>query len=224
MCGRFTLTVTTEDLLMYYSIQNVPFTHQPRFNIAPGQMIPAIIGQRGQLRLGQLKWGLVPSWAKDNRKFQLVNAKAETLWDKPSFKSLISRKRCIIPADGFYEWKQIGKQKQPLRITMKTKALFSMAALYDSWAAADGSILHSCTIITTTPNKLVQDIHDRMPVILKPKQEVLWLDRAVTDRAILDPMLRPYPAEEMTCYPVATIVGNVKNDNEECIKPAAQHL
>jgi putative SOS response-associated peptidase YedK len=148
----------------------------------------------------------------------MINARAETILEKASFKNLIRRKRAIIPADGFYEWKQLGSKKQPMRITMKDGAIFSMAALYDTWLAPDGRKISTCTIITTTPNSLMADIHDRMPVILSPEDEALWLNRDNDDVERLTALLRPYSAELMRAYPVSPIVGNVKNDTPECIE------
>lgn len=219
MCGRFTLTVPLEAIMSYYSVTELPFTYQPRFNIAPGQMITAVLKHQEKHRIGQLKWGLIPSWAKPEQKLQFINAKSETLWDKPSFRKLISRKRCIVPADSFYEWKLQHDQKQPMRILLSSRQMFSMAALYDSWIAPDGNTIHTCSIITTRPNELVKDIHNRMPVILAPEQEAIWLDRDIKSREALEPLLEPYPAERMTSYPVSPIVGNVRNDHEECITP-----
>ncbi len=219
MCGRFTLTVTLEELLLYYSIQDSPLTHQPRFNIAPGQMIPAVIAHEGKRRIGILKWGLVPSWSKQEQKLQFINAKAETLWEKPSFRTLIARKRCIVPADGFFEWKRSGQDKHPMRITLKSNHVFSMAALYDTWVDPEGQALHTCTIITTRPNQLMADIHDRMPVILDQSKEDIWLDRTIQDRSLLEPLLEPFASHEMTAYPVDRLVGSVKHDDERCILP-----
>jgi putative SOS response-associated peptidase YedK len=149
---------------------------------------------------------------------KMINARAETLLQKPSFKHLISRKRCVIPADSFYEWKRAGGKKQPMRIMMKDGRVFSLAGLYDIWTnPATGEKLGTFTMITTSPNELVAEIHSRMPVILDREGEAMWLDRSNTDGEALMELLRPYPAQEMKAYAVSPIVGNVKNDGPECI-------
>jgi putative SOS response-associated peptidase YedK len=220
MCGRYTITVTLEELILRFN-SSIPTTHyhQPRFNISPQQMIMIVINDGNSNRLGELKWGLLPSWSKDEKPgFTAFNARAETLLEKPAFKVPFVRKRCLIPADSFYEWKKEGKSKQPIRIMLKTNEIFTMAGLYDTWTGPDGRKISSCTIITTTPNSLVENIHDRMPVILHPKDEALWLDRNVQDTALLLPLLKPFPAEKMRAYAVSTKVGNAKYDVPECIE------
>lgn len=219
MCGRFTITVTIEELMMYYHIDGppVPF-HSPRYNVAPGQMIPAIINDGKQNRIGPLKWGLIPSWAKDEKMgFKMINARAETVMEKPAYRGSFKRKRCLIPSDGFYEWKKIDRNKQPMRIMLKSKSIFSMAGLYDTWISPDGQKISSCTIITTTSDGIMKDIHDRMPVILRPEDESVWLDREQHPE-VLRSLLEPYPTDKMFAYSVSPMVGNVKNDVPECIK------
>jgi putative SOS response-associated peptidase YedK len=177
----------------------------------------AIINDGEKNRLGDLKWGLIPSWAQDEKiSYRMINARADTVTEKPAFRSSFQRKRCLIPADGFYEWKKIGTDKQPMRILLKDESIFSMAGLYDTWTAPDGRKVSTCTIITTTPNELMADIHDRMPVILRHEDEKIWLgkEQKVAD---LKALLRPFPAEEMIAYPVSKAVGNVKHDSIECI-------
>lgn len=220
MCGRYTIVVTMEELILRY-LTELPTNryHTPRYNVAPMQNVPAIIHDGQNNRLGELRWGLVPSWASDDRLgSKMINARAETLLEKPSFKNLIRRKRAIIPADGFYEWKSAGDAKQPMRITLKDGAIFSMAALYDTWAAPDGRRISTFTIITTTPNSLMADIHNRMPVILRPEDEASWLDRGNDDIAQLTSILLPYDADQMRAYPVSPLVGNVKNDTAQCME------
>jgi len=219
MCGRYTIAVTMQQLMMFYQIEEQPNDlHLPRFNVAPTQLVPAIIHDGIANRLGSLRWGLVPSWAKDEKiGSKMINARAETVAEKPAFKKLIAHKRCIIPADGFYEWKQGANGKQPMRITLRSGQLFAMAGLYDTWLSPSGEKLHTCTIITTEPNKLVAEIHNRMPVILHPEAEQQWLDRKITNVQRLLPLLEPYPEEIMRAYPVSKNVGNVGNDNEQLI-------
>jgi putative SOS response-associated peptidase YedK len=225
MCGRYTLTTPGEQLQIRFHITHEIGEFQPRYNIGPGQLIPAIISDKGENRLGLLKWGLVPSWAKDvGTGFKTINAKSETVREKPAFKRPFERKRCMIPADGFYEWKNDGNRKQPMRIVLKNRGLFAMAGLYDTWTAPDGSKLHTCTILTTRPNKLMEPIHNRMPVILRPEDESVWLDRERFDPELLQSFFVPYPEEEMFAYPVSSIVGNVRNDLPECIEPVTDLL
>ncbi len=220
MCGRYTIVVTMDELMLRY-LNELPTNryHTPRYNVAPNQNILAVVHDGAQNRLGELRWGLVPSWASDDRLgSKMINARAETLLEKTSFKTLIRRKRAIVPADGFYEWKKHGDKKQPMRITLKDGSIFSMAALYDTWTSPDGRKISTCTIITTTPNNLMADIHDRMPVILRPEDEVSWLNRNNDDVSQLTSLLTPYPAAAMKAYPVSPIVGNVKNDTAQCIE------
>lgn len=220
MCGRYTITITLEELMSRFMIDMpLPPFHTPKYNVAPGQMVMAIVNDGERNRLGELKWGLVPQWAKEEKVGNMmINARAETITEKPAYRIPFQRKRCLIPADGFYEWKREGKAKQPMRIMLKSKELFAMAGLYDTWIAPDGRKISTCAVITTAPNELMEDIHDRMPLILRPEDESLWLDRSVTDTGRLQELLRPYPAEEMRAYPVPALVGNVKNDLPECIE------
>jgi len=220
MCGRYTIVVSMEELMMRY-LNELPMDkfHIPRFNVAPMQNVTAVIHDGTRNRLGELRWGLVPSWAKDDKiGSKMINARAETLLEKNAFKLLVRRKRAIVPADGFYEWKKNGNLKQPMRITMKDGSLFSMAGLYDTWIAPDGRKISTCTIITTEPNGLMADIHDRMPVILRPEDEAEWLDRGNEDTRGLMTLLRPFAADKMRAYPVSPKVGNVKNDTPDCIE------
>jgi putative SOS response-associated peptidase YedK len=222
MCGRFTLNVTPDQLQLRFDAESLTFEIEPRFNIAPGQSIAAVIADRGERRIGQLRWGLVPFWAKDEKiGYKMINAKSETVQEKPAFKSSFLRKRCLIPADGFYEWQKTADGKQPMRIVMKNEEIFAMAGLYDTWTAPDGSKLHTCTVLTTKPNELMSSIHDRMPVILRREDEAIWLDREKQDAELLQSLLVPYPQEEMRAYPVHAMVGNVKNDLPACIESLA---
>ncbi|MFY0546188.1 SOS response-associated peptidase [Brevibacillus sp. H7] len=219
MCGRYTLATEPEDLMERFQLKSLPFQLEARYNIAPGQLIPAIIGEQGERRIGQLRWGLVPYWAQDEKiGYKMINARAETLTEKAAFKQLFVRKRCLIPADGFYEWKQTEKGKQPMRILMRDGQLFSFAGLFDTWTSPDGRKVHTCTIVTTKPNELVKDIHDRMPVIIRQEDEDLWLDRDTFDAERLQSLLVPYDATRMKAYPVSPLVGNPRNDKPECIE------
>ncbi|MBB6021446.1 putative SOS response-associated peptidase YedK [Paenibacillus sp. JGP012] len=220
MCGRFSITDPLDEIMERYMASIADgFEYRPNYNAAPMQYIPTIIGSKSGNRLGALRWGLVPSWAKDDRiGNKMINARAETLAEKPAFKRLISSKRCIIPTNGFYEWKKEKSGKRPMRILMKDDRLFSLAGLYDTWTDPDGNKLSTCTIITTEPNSLMEDIHNRMPVILRSEDEAEWLGRDNDDVQSLLGLLKPYQASVMRAYEVSKEVGNVRNNNEGLLK------
>ena len=224
MCGRYTITVTVEELMARFMAEDATVPcHRPRYNVAPMQMVPAVIHDGTRNRLGMLKWGLVPPWAEDERiGARMINARAETLEERPAFRQAFRRKRCILPADGFYEWKRDGKRKRPLRIVLRDGGVFGMAGLYETWTGPDGRKVHTCAVVTTAPNRLMADIHDRMPVILRREDEALWLDRNVQDLERLRPLLQPYPAEEMEAYEVDPRVGNVAFDDPGLIRRLAE--
>ncbi|MDR6552876.1 SOS response-associated peptidase [Paenibacillus qinlingensis] len=221
MCGRYTITVTLEELMLRYDMYDTFMPrYSPKYNVAPGQPIMAIIHDGQRNKLGELRWGLIPEWAKEEKiGYQMLNARSETLADKPAFRKPFERKRCLIPADSFYDWKGTGKHKQPMRIMLRSRELFSMAGLYDTWTSPDGNRISTCTVITTESNEMMKDIHDRMPVILPREKEAVWLDRGVKNVEQLRPLLQPYPSELMMAYPVSNRVGNVRNDDELCIEP-----
>ncbi|WP_151735954.1 SOS response-associated peptidase ['Paenibacillus yunnanensis' Narsing Rao et al. 2020] len=222
MCGRYTITVTMDELMLRYLTSEAALVHYaPMYNAAPMQMVPAVIHDGMHNKLGQLRWGLVPSWAKDARiGSKMINARAETLLEKASFRKLVVSRRCIIPVDSFYEWKSSGSSKQPMRIMLRDESIFSLAGLYDIWVDTDGNKLGTCTIITTEPNHLMAEIHDRMPVILPREAEAEWLDRGNRDVPALMDLLRPFDAGLMRAYPVSPEVGNVRNNYKELIKEA----
>jgi len=218
VCGRFSLRVELKELMEYYGIAETNFDHVPRYNIAPGQIIPAVIGAPDGRRLGGLKWGLVPEWVRDPQiGSKMINARAETVAEKPAFARPFRTKRCIVPADGFFEWRRT--DKQPFRIAPKDGGLLSLAALYDVWTAPDGGRLATVTIVTTAANEQMASLHDRMPVILSRERTAVWLDRTVTDPRELLPLLAPCPAGELHIYPVSPLVNSVKNDVPACIEP-----
>ncbi|HYE74962.1 MAG TPA: SOS response-associated peptidase, partial [Blastocatellia bacterium] len=176
MCGRFTLHHTEDEIIERFAIAEVETDIGPRYNIAPSQNIAAII-EHEHCTLKAFKWGLVPSWAKDPTiGHRMINARAETLAEKPSYKQALAKRRCLIPADGFYEWKKAKGGNQPYHIRRRDGELFAFAGLWETWKDENGEKLETCTIITTEPNELMSTIHDRMPVILKPEHEELWLD------------------------------------------------
>ncbi len=223
MCGRFTLTTSPEQLRGAFPWLNIPDELSPRYNISPSQPV-AVVPNDGENRLDFYTWGLIPSWAKDpeigNR---MINARAETLVEKPSFRNAFRRRRCLVLADGFYEWRKKPDQqgKTPMYITLLSGQPFGLAGLWESWQAPDGSNLNSCTIITTQPNTLMQDIHNRMPVILPEEAYSLWLESREPPIDRLQALLAPYPSERMTAFPVSTLVNNPSNEDPRCILPVA---
>jgi putative SOS response-associated peptidase YedK len=221
MCGRFTLTADARELQQAFPGFTFPAQLVPRYNIAPTQPI-LVIANDGSQRADFFLWGLVPSWAKDPTIGQrLINARAETLASKPSFRGPFKYKRCLILADGFYEWQALPdrKGKVPHFIFLKSRRPFAFAGLWDEWHAPDGSLIRSATIITTTPNELMARLHDRMPVILPPAAYAQWLDPAPQTPERLLPYLQPFPADEMSAYPVSTQVNSPGNDHPELIQP-----
>ncbi|MBN1148719.1 MAG: SOS response-associated peptidase [Anaerolineales bacterium] len=223
MCGRFVLTADPSQLRAAFPGLAIPDDIPPRYNIAPSQPV-AVIPNDGKNRLDFFVWGLIPSWAKDPKiGNQLINARAETVAEKPSFRAAFRRRRCLILADGFYEWKKEAgqKTKTPLLIRLKSGGPFAMAGLWESWHAPDGSNILSCTILTTQPNDLVKEIHNRMPVILPLESYPLWLDPGEAAPGQLEGLLKPYPASQMTAFPVSTLVNDPANDLAACIAPAA---
>jgi putative SOS response-associated peptidase YedK len=224
MCGRFTMTVDPAQLQDTFPWLNVPEGMEPRYNIAPTQPV-AVVPNNDENRIEFFNWGLIPSWAKDpsigNR---MINARAETLAEKPAFRAAYRRRRCLVLADGFFEWrKDPGKKvKQPMYIRLNTGEPFAFAGLWEVWNSADGSQILSCTIITTEPNELVSDIHNRMPVILPREGYSAWLNPNEIQPADLDDLLRPYPSTELAAYPVSTIVNSPANDSPACVVPLIQ--
>jgi putative SOS response-associated peptidase YedK len=217
MCGRFTLSKTPEDVAQHFQLDNVP-SIEPRYNVAPTQQVFAVRsvgeGREGVL----LKWGLVPSWASDpSIGVRMLNARAETIAAKPSFRTAFQRRRCLIASDGFYEWVSVGKQKQPIHFRKGDGRLFAFAGLWESWRAPNGVTLESCSIITTTANELVQPVHDRMPVILDPSSYAEWLDPKHTNAAALLPLLAPWRADEMAAIPANPFVNNARNEGPSCL-------
>lgn len=219
MCGRFTLRVSPRELADEFGISEGPlFT--PRYNIAPSQSILAVRLHDGQRHLVALRWGLIPHWAKDPKiAYQLLNARCETVSQKPAFRDAFRKRRCLIPADGFYEWKKVGKNKQPFHIYRRDGRLFAFAGLWDCWQPPAGEPMETCTIVTTCANELVAPLHDRMPVILEKPDYQAWLDAASTPEH-LQALLRPLPADLMTTTAVSTRVNSPKNEDAECLTPA----
>ncbi len=221
MCGRFTLTAEAAQLQQTFPEFQFPAQGRTRFNIAPSQPVLAVPND-GSTRADYFLWGLIPSWAKDPTiGSKLINARAETLGEKPSFRGSYKYHRCLIFADGFYEWKsETGtKVKTPHYIRMESGLPFAIAGLWDEWHSPDGSQIKTCTIITTEPNELMSTLHNRMPVILNRSDYAQWLDVAPQKPEALQPLLVPYPAAGMRAYPVSTLVNSPSNDRAECVVP-----
>jgi putative SOS response-associated peptidase YedK len=239
MCGRFTLHHSTKEVAARFGIQKVLFEAEARYNIAPTQQVAAITQQNGERVLDGFRWGLVPVWADDptigNR---MINARAETLREKPAFKRILKSKRCLIPADGFYEWrenensaKKSRATKTPLHIKRKDGELFAFAGLWDEWQPkpqagstpdTDAKPLRTCTIITSQPNEFLATVHHRMAVVLPPDLEEAWLDPSLDDADELLQMLSPRESEELEMYPVSTRVNKPAFDDASCIAPAEE--
>ncbi len=221
MCGRFVLYSSLEEIREAFGIQQVRWEVQPSYNIAPTQEVAVVVQKEEGATLTKMRWGLIPSWAKDPAiGSKMINARAETLSEKPSFKRPLKDRRCLIVADGFFEWQKTGQTKTPMFIRLKSRRTFGFAGLYDVWTSPEGEAVTSCTIITTGANDLIQPIHNRMPVILPRPQEAVWLNPAIQRAADLLSVLTPYPAEEMEAYAVSRFVNSPDNNTAECIRPA----
>jgi putative SOS response-associated peptidase YedK len=217
MCGRFELHTNPAAIALAFELAHPPAI-SPRYNIAPMQDVPVVRATRsGERELAQVRWGLVPRWAKDpSIGARMINARAETLEAKPAFRNALKWHRCLLPADGFYEWKALPNGKQPYRIGMKDGSLFALAALCERWLSPEGYVLDTCTIVTTPANALLRPLHDRMPLIIAPEDYARWLDRSVED---VTDLLSPYPAAGMNFYPVSARVNAVRNDDASIIEP-----
>lgn len=221
MCGRFVRKLYTETIASEFDVDEVAADLAPSYNVAPSQQVAVVLTDETK-RLVSMKWGLIPAWSNDpaigNR---LINARAETLAGKPSFREAFVRQRCLVIADGFYEWQKRGRTSQPYFIHLKEARPFGFAGLYDIWTSPEGELIRSCTIITTEPNEVMKTLHDRMPVILAKQFEDAWLDPYNPDHASLAQMLSPYPAGEMEMHTVSPLVNSPANDSPECMAPAA---
>lgn len=233
MCGRFSQYHAVEAIAEAFQVDEIiDLPH--RYNIAPSQPVAAIVQlpDSDRRKLKWLRWGLIPSWAKDPAiGYKLINARAETASEKPSFRSAFKHRRCLIPSDGFYEWQRLEgskTKKQPYYFSLKDNNPFAFAGLWERWESKEGDIVETCTILTTEANELVSPIHDRMPVILHPKDYALWLDPNFTSSdslqdayCRLQALLKPYPSEAMIAYPVSSKVNSPKNDSPECNQPTS---
>jgi putative SOS response-associated peptidase YedK len=220
LCGRFTLTVPFEEVKEQFLIDEVVNEWEPRFNVAPSQIVLSLISSGGKRKAGPIQWGLVPFWVKDERTWKpLINARSESLDEKASFKHLLNKRRTAILADSFYEWERKDGKKQPHRFMLKNKEPFAFAGLWDRKENDDSSVV-SATIITTTANELVSPVHDRMPVILKGEDSISkWLSTGEYRFSEIKHLLKPISAEEMTVYKVSEEVNSPKNDFQSCVEP-----
>lgn len=217
MCGRFVANIPADELRKIFRLLEVPQL-EPRFNVAPNQQVVVVRNDGDHNHLDLLKWGFVPSWSKDlSFGSHLINARSETVAEKPTFRHAIKYRRCIIPCSGFYEWDHSGGKKQPYFIQMADQTPMCLAGLWESWKAPDDSMIETFAILTTVANKLVATIHDRMPVVLNPDSFTLWLSRNMHDHEQLQPLLQPFPATEMTVHKVPDLVNNPRFDSPACI-------
>jgi putative SOS response-associated peptidase YedK len=222
MCGRYRLSRRKQLVEEYFGAVSRDDDWNPRYNIAPSQPVVTIRQDaREPVRtLSTMRWGLIPSWSKDpSIGYKTINARAETVATTPSFREPFKSQRCLVPADGFYEWKREAKTKQPYCFEVNDGELFAFAGLWDRWMNPRGELIESCSILTTTPNSLLADIHDRMPVILSPENHDLWLDPGLSNTSSLSEMLKPFDPRSLRRYPVSTRVNNVQNDDADRAKP-----
>ena len=221
MCGRFTLTADGQAIREAYGLPDVPFDYRARYNIAPQQDVLVVANGRQGRRAGSMRWGLVPGWSENpSDGVRMINARSETVAERAAFRDAFAARRCLIPADGFYEWRNMGGFKVPMRIIRAGQAPFAFAGLWERWRPPAGEALYTCTILTTSPAPAIASIHDRMPVMLRPEQFELWLDPHA-DAAALQQLLQPYDGDDLQAYSVADLVNHVSNDRPECIAPAA---
>lgn len=220
MCGRYVVNTTKEILKKKFKVKDVPDMKLQRFNIAPTQNIPVVRFVEGEREISLLHWGLIPSWAKDEQlAAKMINARSETVTEKPSYKKAFQQRRCLIPASGFYEWKKTREGKEPFYFYMKDNGLLAFAGLWDSWRNPDNELIESCTILTTEANDVLKPVHDRMPVILNESDYDLWLDADVRKQDLRLELLNPFSAQEMKSHSVSTLVNSPKNDDVSCIAP-----
>jgi putative SOS response-associated peptidase YedK len=222
MCGRYTIIASPEVLRALFGYLEQP-NFPPRYNVAPTQPIAIVRFIDGKRHFALVRWGLLPSWVKDPQAFSLlINARGETAAEKPAFRAAMKRRRCLIPVDGFYEWKAGGPRKQPFYIRAKSGEPFAFAGLWETWTGPNGEELETAAIVTTTANRTLAPIHDRMPVILAPEAFDLWLDSANVDPAAASALIKPAPENFLEAYPISTDVNRVANDNPTLVEPVAE--
>jgi putative SOS response-associated peptidase YedK len=219
MCGRFVRCSTIKEICGYFNVGVPSFEIEPSYNVAPAQDI-IIINKLGQKQLVKSHWGFVPSWAKEiTDGYKMINARVETVTEKQSFKDAFRKQRCLVVADGFYEWQRERKRKLPYYIHLKSGNPFGFAGIYNTWTSPEGKKICTCTVLTTESNELISEIHDRMPVIVPRDKEDIWLDPEVQDANLLKGFLNPFPSEEMIMTPVSDKVNSPRYDSPDNIKP-----
>ena len=220
MCGRYVLKATLPEIARMLGM-DIDLPLEPRYNIAPASPVPACrMPEPGDKQLLHLHWGLIPHWSKKpDSGYRMINARAETLAEKPAFRAAFRQRRCLIPADGYYEWKSMPGRKQPFYFSMQDGQPFCFAGLWERWQADDGDAIDSCAIITTSANALGAEVHHRMPVILPRDAYATWLDPRITETPRLLPLLQPFPPQAMRAHPVSTLVNNARTDEPRCITP-----
>lgn len=218
MCGRFTLTSPTDQIQELFAVKKLP-SLEARYNVAPTDPVLSVrLDDEGARTAERMRWGLIPYWADDTKiGARLINARSETVHEKPAFRDAFERRRCLVAADGFFEWKKMQGRKQPFHFTLKEGGPFGFAGLWERWRDEEGEWLTSCTVLTTEANELVQPTHDRMPVIVHPEDHELWLDTRATHDDLAE-VFEPFPPDEMQGYPVSTRVNNVRNDDPDCLE------
>jgi putative SOS response-associated peptidase YedK len=222
MCGRYRLSRRKQIIEEHFDCNSWDDDWNPRYNIAPTQPVPVIRQHPKQpvRQISLMRWGLVPHWAKDTTgAANTINARSKTAATKPAFRDPLRYRRCLIPADAFYEWKRNGTSKQPYCFELNDGEIFGFAGLWDGWKNAEGRWIKTCSVLTTTPNAMTSSIHDRMPVILDRDSYDLWLDPGMQNVAAISELLKPYDAMLMRCFPVSTRINHVANDDEECSRP-----
>jgi putative SOS response-associated peptidase YedK len=218
MCGRFVRKIELREALELFSAEVLDSYLEPSFNVAPHQMI-AVVMEDGKRKITAMQWGLIPSWAKDPKiGNKMINARAETILEKLSFRDAFKNRRCLIIADGFYEWRTEGKVKTPLYIYLKDKSSFAMAGIFENWKNESGELIKTCSIITSEANEFMKEIHHRMPVILDQKDYNTWLNPNSSEETLKD-LLRPFKASEMQCHEVTHEVNSPSHNAEDCIVP-----
>jgi putative SOS response-associated peptidase YedK len=226
MCGRYRLSRRKQMIEEYFETEN-EVDWEPRYNIAPSQPVGIIRQDRSkpERHFSLARWDLIPSWATDaSVGFKTINARAETVASKPAFRDAFMSRRCLLPADGFFEWRRSGKEKQPFHFGMQDDSLFAFAGLWDRWKDPTGTVIESCTILTAIPNSLLAEVHDRMPVILRQETYDLWLDPGFKDVKALAEVLAPFDAAKMRSFPVSSRINGVANDDPDCVVPSHRDL
>ncbi|GGH23204.1 SOS response-associated peptidase [Paenibacillus segetis] len=213
MCQRFSMAAELPEVKEHFEISRVMYYYKDRYNISPTQEMPVVLQQDGERILDEFRWGFVPYWGKD-----AINADLRNVHQNPTYPKMVDKQRCIIPCNGFYYWKKEGKKTYPVRVVMKNRSIFGVAGLYEIWRDARWEPLRTCTLVMTEANPLISEFESRMPAILSPQDMNRWLDEETNDLEALNPILRPYSAEEMEVYAVTPMIENNRHDSVECIR------